>query len=88
MQSAQPENKTGIRMDGVEKCGLPEGSQLTSILADMLRSALAWEKTNGKPGQAAGANVPKGLTYKGDGHTLDSHETVAGGEPNDDRNQD
>jgi len=86
MQPWQPENKTTVQMDGLGKYWPPADSPLASILADMLRSALAWEQTNEKPNQTVGASFQKGLTSADVGHTIDSYETVSGGESNDGRN--
>jgi len=83
MQPGQPENKTTVQIGGLGKCWPSADSPLASILADMVRSALAWEKTNGKPNHPAGASFQDGLTSADVGHTLDSYENVSGGEPND-----
>ncbi len=85
MQPGQPENKTTVQIGGLGKCWPSADSPLASILADMVRSALAWEKTNGSPNQSD-TSFQKGLTSVDVRHKLDSYETVSGGEPNGDRN--
>ncbi|MBI4311716.1 MAG: hypothetical protein HY681_08030 [Chloroflexi bacterium] len=40
----------------------PQGERLVKILADMLRSALAWEREHGQPENCAQTEAPNALT--------------------------
>ena len=54
--------------------------RLAEILADMVRSALAWEKKNGAPPAPKTKQV---LTVYTGTYTLASHKATPGGEQND-----
>lgn len=57
--------------------------RLADILADMLRSALAWEKDHGPPSPPHGANTEGGLTVCPSAYTLASQDGSPGGAQND-----
>ena len=63
MQFGQIEEKASVRADDQPaECKLAEYSPLASILAEMLRSALAWEAERGEPPHNSESDLEKGLT--------------------------
>ena len=76
------QNVSTLQMDGLEKCKPPADSPFASILADMVRSALAWENTNGSPNQSVNSFQHR-LTSVDIRHKLDNYEIVSGGAQDD-----
>lgn len=63
-----------------------DGQRLATILAEMIRSALAWEQQNGTPRDATNRDGPDGVDGIHRPYTLSLHSGVTkqsdnGGEP-------